>query len=213
MEQQELFAAVASAVDALDGSKVGELVKGGVDSKVPAIDLINLGLTPGLRALGERFSREECFIPELIMGAKIVSEQIDLLKPLLEEDTETSSKGKFVIGTVFGDIHDLGKNLVKLILSMSGWEIVDLGTNVPNEKFVVTVTELKATWLGMSSLLTTSMSRQKDVIDILKEKGIRDQVHVMIGGAPCSQFWADEIGADAFAADPVEAMKKADEIL
>lgn len=213
MEHQELYAAIASAVDGLDGSKVKELVKRGIDSRIAAIDLINQGLTPGLRALGERFSREECFIPELIMGAKIVGEQVDLLKPLLKEGTQASSKGKYVIGTVFGDIHDLGKNLVKLILSMSGWEVIDLGANVSNEKFVDTVTELRADWLGMSSLLTTSMSRQKDVIDMLKEKGIRDQVHVMIGGAPCSQFWADEIGADAFAADPVEAVKKADEIL
>ncbi len=96
---------------------------------------------------------------------------------------------------------------------MSGWEVIDLGTNVSDERFVDTVAELKADWLGMSSLLTTSMSRQKDVIEILKERGIRDQVHVMIGGAPCSQFWADEIGADAYAPDPVEAIKKADEIL
>jgi 5-methyltetrahydrofolate--homocysteine methyltransferase len=212
MSREELYASIIKAVGMLAGDKLGELIKTGMDSRVEAIDLINHGLTPGLRELGERFSREECFIPELIMGAKLVTQQIDRLKPYLGKDKRIASKGIFVVGTVAGDIHDLGKSLVALMLSTSGYEVVDLGTGVPNETFVQKVSELNPKWLGMSSLLTTSMPRQKEVIELLERKGIRNKIHVMVGGAPVSQYWAEEIGADAYAADPVGAVKKADEV-
>lgn len=212
MERKEILDSIVKAVDKLNREKLAELTKIGIASKIEAIDLINLGLTLGLRELGERFSREECFIPELIMGAKLVTEQIDFLKPYMVQGKSIATKGIFVIGTVAGDIHDLGKNLVKLVLSVSGWEVVDLGTNVPDERFVQKVSELKAKWLGMSSLLTTTMPRQKEVIELLEQRGLRKAVRVMVGGAPVSQYWAEKIGADAYGADPIEAVRKADEI-
>ena len=213
MEQKEFFTSIIKAVNLLDGNKLRGLIQSGINSNIDATDLINYGLTLGLRELGERFSREECFIPELIMGARLVAEEIDLLKPYITQGKQIASKGVFIIGTVAGDIHDLGKNLVKLILSTSGWEVVDLGINVSNETFVQKVSELKAKWLGMSSLLTTTMPRQKEVIELLERKGIRNSVRVMVGGAPVSQYWADEIGADSYGADPIEAVNKAEKIL
>ncbi|MEW6262883.1 MAG: corrinoid protein [Thermodesulfobacteriota bacterium] len=213
MNKEEILAALAAAVDRLDGPRAGDLVQAGLDAGVAPLLLINSGLSLGLNRLGERFQQEDAFIPDLIMGSNIVVAEIDRLKPLLEKDKIAAmSKGKFVIGTVAGDIHDLGKNLVKLILATAGWETIDLGNDVPNEKFVEAVIQHRPVWLGLSALLTTSMVGQKEVIDLLVEKGIRAQVRIMIGGSPCSQFWADQIGADAYGADPVEAVKKADAV-
>ncbi|HHY40632.1 MAG TPA: cobalamin-binding protein [Syntrophaceticus sp.] len=168
--------------------------------------LINEGLIPGINEVGERFKEGIMFVPEMMMSAQAMKAGVDLAKEKIE-GVDIPTVGTVVIGTVAGDLHDIGKNLVSMMLDSSGFNVVDLGVDVPADKFVAAVKEHKASIVGLSALLTTTMPAMKEVIDALKESNLRDQVKVVIGGAPVTQAYADEIGADGYAPDAAIAVE------
>jgi corrinoid protein of di/trimethylamine methyltransferase len=176
-------------------------------ARLEPMAVIEGGLVPGMREVGDRYSSGEFFLPNLIVAASGMKQAMALLEPELKARQQSmTSAGSIVIGTVRGDIHEIGKSLVTTMLIANGFEVHDLGVDVPAEAFVNRVRETGASLVGLSALLTTTMRGQKDVIERLAEAGLRDQVKVMVGGAPVSQKWADEIGADGWAHDAVAAV-------
>jgi len=189
---------------------VVELTRQAIDSGMEPIEVIDNALIPGMDIVGEKFSSGEYFLPNLIISAEGMKGAMDLLEPLLRERQQTSrSPGKVVIGTVQGDIHEIGKSLVGTMLSANGFSVYDLGIDVPVEEFVAKIKETGADLLGLSALLTTTMEVQREVIDALKREGLKDSVKVMVGGAPVTRSWADEIGADGYAEDAIGAVSVA----
>jgi 5-methyltetrahydrofolate--homocysteine methyltransferase len=197
------FEEIASAVIAGDPAKSQELVKKALDGGAKPLDIVDQGLMAGMNVVGERFKRCDMFVPEVLMAAKAMNMGLDLVKPHL--DSARAGTGTVVIGTVKGDLHDIGKNLVAMLLESKGLNVVNLGVDVPAETFVNAVKQHSPQIVGMSALLTTTMLVMKDVIDALKEANLRDSVKVMIGGAPVTQDFATEIGADGYAPDAVTA--------
>jgi 5-methyltetrahydrofolate--homocysteine methyltransferase len=194
-----------------DTVKVTELVRAAIDAGKNANAIMNEALIGGMNIVGEKMAKEEMFIPEVLMSAKAMSAGVDILKPLLTVEEQNAS-GKIVLGTVQGDMHDIGKNLVSMLMEGAGFTVIDLGTDVSPQKFVEAVRENSATFVGLSALLTTTMPRMKDTIDALKEAGIRDQIKIMVGGAPVTAEFAQQIGADAYAPDGGSAVKTAKEL-
>ncbi len=194
--------------DSLTGKPgVVELTQMALDQKLPADKIITEGLTAGMTVVGEKFSKKEYFIPDMLASAEAVGAAMDILKPHLEE-AKVETKGKFAIVTVKGDIHDIGKNIVAILLKGAGYQVYDLGIDVPTEKIVEFVQNEKPDYLGLSALLTTTMTVMGDVIEALKAGGVRDNVKVLIGGAAVSEDFAREIGADAYCIDGFEAIRK-----
>ncbi len=193
----------------LSGPGVLELTRQAIDANIPADKIIMEGLTSGMEVVGQKFAAKEYFIPDMLASAEAVGEAMDILKPVLEA-SNTPTKGKFAIVTVKGDIHDIGKNIVAILLKGAGYQVEDLGIDVPTEKIVEYVKEKKPDFLGLSALLTTTMVVMKDVIDALKEAGVRDTVKVFVGGAAVSEEYANEIGADEYALDGFDAVRKLD---
>ena len=183
-----------------------ELTKMALENKLDLETIIRQGLTAGMQVVGEKFAAKEYFIPDMLASADAVGEAMDLLKPHLEA-SDVATKGKFVIVTVKGDIHDIGKSIVSILLKGAGYEVNDLGTDVPTEKIVEIVRESKPDFLGLSALLTTTMVVMGEIIQALKENGLRDKVKVLIGGAAISDEYAQEIGADAYCIDGFHAIK------
>jgi 5-methyltetrahydrofolate--homocysteine methyltransferase len=183
-----------------------ELTQLALDQDISVEKVITEGLTSGMQTVGEKFSKKEYFIPDMLASAEAVGQAMDILRPHLEK-SNVSSKGKFIIATVQGDIHDIGKNIVAILLRGAGYEVIDMGIDVPTQKIVDLVKESKPDYLGLSALLTTTMLVMKDIIDALKEQGLRDKVKVLIGGAAVSDSYAREIGADAYCVDGFEAIK------
>jgi 5-methyltetrahydrofolate--homocysteine methyltransferase len=189
---------------------VVELTRLALEKNVSPADIISQALTAGMRVVGEKFSAKEYFIPDMLASADAVGEAMEILKPLLEaSDVET--KGKFAIATVKGDIHDIGKNIVAILLRGAGYEVHDLGVDAPAEKIVDFVQKESPDYLGLSALLTTTMPEMGAVIEALKGKGLRNSVKVLIGGAAVSDDYAREIGADAYCVDSFQAVKVLDE--
>ena len=190
-----------------DESKLKELVKNALDQGVAANEILNQGLVAGMDIVGEKMETEDMFIPEVLRSAKVMGVAVEILKPLLGADDMTG-KGKVVIGTVKGDLHDIGKNLVSMMIESAGFEVSDLGADVPPKRFVEEINNRKnVDILCLSALLTTTMPMMKLTIDVLAENGLRDQVKIMVGGAPVTQKFADEIGADGYAPDAGSAVK------
>jgi len=196
----------------LNEPKVIELVRNALDEGVAAKEILNQGLIAGMDIVGEKMENEDMFIPEVLMAAKAMSSAIEILKPLLAEE-DIRAMGKVIIGTVKGDLHDIGKNLVAMMVESAGFEVYDLGADILPDKFIQEIKEKDANILCMSALLTTTMPMMKNTIDALKESGFREQVKIMIGGAPVTQSFADEIGADGYAPDAGSAVKLAKELL
>lgn len=188
---------------------VVELTQSALDNNIPPGVIITRGLTAGMEVVGEKFATKEYFIPDMLASAEAVGAAMDILKPLLEA-SNIETKGKFAIATVKGDIHDIGKNIVTILLRGAGYEVQDLGIDVPIEKIVQTIREEKPDYLGLSALLTTTMVNMGEVIEALKENGLRDKVKVLIGGAAVSDEYAREIGADAYCVDGFHAVKVLD---
>lgn len=184
------------------------LVKTAVADNIPAGDILNKGLLAGMDVVGERMENEEMFIPEVLTSANAMSECVEILKPMLGDDDRGESK-TVLMGTVAGDLHDIGKNLVSMMMESAGMEIHDVGVDVAPETFVEKIREIKPDIVGLSSLLTTTMPMVKDTVDAIVEAGIRDEVKILVGGAPLTQEFADEIGADAFAPDANAAARVA----
>jgi len=187
-----------------DADKVAELVEAALKEGVAPTEILNEGLTKGMNVVGDLFKRDELFVPEVIVSAKAMKRGTEILQPLIPREKREASK-LAILGTVKGDIHDIGKNLVKSMMEGAGFEVIDLGIDVPAETFVQKALELKPHIVAMSALLTTTMVHMKDVIDALQAAGIRDQVKILIGGAPITKAFAAEIGADGTAPDAVTA--------
>ncbi len=186
-------------------TKVRELVQLTLDQGVPAKEILDEGLMKGMDIVGGMMEREEIMIPEVLDVARFMSQIIDeMLKPLLLEG-DANPYGKVVFATVQGDVHDIGKNLVIMMLEGAGFQVVDLGIDVPPETIVDAIRENQPNMLGLSALLTTTMPMIKTTIDEVKESGLRDQIKIMIGGAPVDQQFADEVGADGYAPDASSA--------
>ncbi|RLB42588.1 MAG: cobalamin-binding protein [Deltaproteobacteria bacterium] len=173
-----------------------------------AKEIIDSGLLPGMDIVGRRMKTGEMFIPEVLLSARTMQGALDILKPLLVGD-ETSSAGTFVIGTVEGDLHDIGKNLVAMLLEGAGFNVVNLGTGIKPQAFVDAIKEHKPDIVGMSALLTTTMPKMEETIQAITEAGFREQVKVMVGGAPVTQDFADKIGADGYGSNAAAAVEKA----
>jgi 5-methyltetrahydrofolate--homocysteine methyltransferase len=188
-----------------------ELVQKALDAKVPVSEILNNGLIKGMSVVGEKFKNNEFYVPEVLIAARAMHGAMDIVKPLLAS-SGIEPIGIVAIGTVKGDLHDIGKNLVVMMLEGTGFEIMDLGIDVPPEKFVEAAKQ-GAQVIAMSALLTTTMTAMKTTIDALKEAGVKDKVKTMIGGAPVTQNYADEIGADGYARDAASGADKAKELL
>ena len=192
--------------EALSGTPgVLELIKSALENNISPEVIIKQSLTSGMQVVGEKFSSKEYFIPDMLASADAVGAAMDILKPLLEA-SNIETKGKFVIATVKGDIHDIGKNIVTILLKGAGYEVNDLGIDVPQEKIISVVREEKPDYLGLSALLTTTMIEMGVVIKELEANKLREKVRVLIGGAAVSDDYAREIGADAFCADGFQAI-------
>lgn len=197
----------------INKNNVIDLVSRGVSEGIDPMQIINEGLTVGLRKVGDLFAEEEIFLPELVLAGKIVTEATENIKSKMVEGQNLEKKGLFLISTVSGDVHDIGKNLVALLLSASGYQVEDLGKDVLTEIIVEKVNELNPSIVGLSSLLSTTMPAQKDVIEALEKAGIRDKVKIMVGGAPVTRAWAEEVGADGYAENASEAVNEADKLI
>ena len=189
--------------------KVAAAVQTLLDGGKAPMDIINDGLTAGMNVVGVKFKAGDMFIPEVMISAHAMKKGMDILKPLVSGESSALSAKKAVVGTVEGDIHTIGKSIVAMLLESSGFEIIDIGVDIPAAKFVEAVQKEQPVILGMSAMLTTTMSRMKDVIEALKAAGLKDKTRVMVGGAPITQEFADSIGADGYAPDASSAVEKA----
>ena len=206
------FKLIVDALIECDEAKVLELVQNGLDEGVGAKEILNQGLIAGMDVVGEKMENEDMFIPEVLMAAKAMSAAVGILKPLLTDD-DITTMGKVVIGTVKGDLHDIGKNLVAMMLESAGFEVYNLGVDISPDKFVSEVNEKNANMVCLSALLTTTMPMMKQTIDAVVESGLRDRVKIMVGGAPVTKNYANEIGADGYAPDAGSATKLAKALL
>ncbi|WP_456078829.1 corrinoid protein [Mogibacterium diversum] len=203
--KEELLAKLAEDVVEMDDEDIVEVAQEYVDAGYPAIEGMLDGLVKGMSKAGELFDAEEYFVTDVLLCSDAMYAGIDILKPHLPKDNSGKTAPKAVIGVVEGDTHDIGKNLVKILMDTNGFEMYDLGRDVPLEKFVDKAEEVGADIIAMSTLMTTTMGGMKTVIDMLNERGIRDKYKVMVGGSPISKKFADEIGADIYTANAVEA--------
>lgn len=190
---------------------VNELVQRAVDDGLPAAQILNEGLLSGMNIIGEKFKNNEVYVPEVLVAARAMNMGVQVLKPLLIEDG-VKSTGKVCIGTVQGDLHDIGKNLVKMMMEGKGLEVVDLGTDVSPETFVNTAIEQDCQVICCSALLTTTMEVMADVVKAAESAGIRDKVKIMVGGAPITEEFCNRIGADKYTSDAASAADAAVEL-
>lgn len=198
----------------LDGNTnvVIENINLALNEEVSPASILNDGMIAAMGEVGHLFEEGEYFVPEMLIAARAMQKGLEILKPYLSE-ADVQSPGKVVIGTVKGDLHDIGKNLVLIMLEGAAFEIVDLGTDVSPEKFIEGIRKSGAQIVAMSALLTTTMPYMKQTIDAIKEAGIRDQVKIMVGGAPITQSYAEQIGADGFAEDASRAVATAKSLM
>ena len=190
---------------------VKELVEKAVADGVPAVEILDLGLLDGMNIIGEKFKNNEIYVPEVLVAARAMNKGMEIIKPLLVENG-VQAKGKVCIGTVQGDLHDIGKNLVKMMLEGKGLEVVDLGTDVSPENFVQTAIDQNCQVICCSALLTTTMDVMADVVKVAIEKGVRDKVKIMVGGAPVTDEFCKKIGADCYTSDAASAANAAVEL-
>jgi len=198
---KQLYDAVINGDAKTTQALTQEALAAGVDP----LKLVNEQMIPAMDEVGRRFECSEYFVPELLISARAMKAALELIRPLLTARGDQPA-GRVAIGTVNGDLHDIGKNLVASLLEGGGFEVIDLGVNVPPEKFIAAIKERQANIVAMSALLTTTMPAMKSTIEALKQAGVRDQVKVLIGGAPITQKYADEIGADGYSENAVGAV-------
>lgn len=206
------FVGLVNSVVEGDISKATELTHKALDVKTSAREILDSGLLPAMDRIGSSFAAGEIFLPELLMAGDAMKASIELLRPELSKKGDAYI-GRYAIGTVRGDLHDIGKNIVALMLEGNGWEVTDLGIDIPPEKFCDVVEKGAFDILGLSALLTFTMSDMAETVSALKAAGLRGRVKLMVGGAPVTQSFADKIGADAYARDAVEAVAKAKSLL
>jgi corrinoid protein of di/trimethylamine methyltransferase len=192
--------------------EVKALVQKAIDEKIDAKTILEQGLMAGMNIIGAKFKNNEVYVPEVLIAARAMNQGISILRPLLVQ-AGVESRGTVVLGTVKGDLHDIGKNLVKMMMEGKGLEVVDIGTDVPAEKFIATAKEKNAKIIACSALLTTTMTEMKNVVEKAKEEGIRDRVTIMVGGAPVTQAYCQSIGADIYTPDAASAAERAVSVL
>jgi corrinoid protein of di/trimethylamine methyltransferase len=211
---QELFDAMRQSIIDGDPDLSADLARKALEQNIDPLDAINLGFVPGVNYVGEQFSAGQMFLPELVVAGEAMKAAVAVLEPeFARRGTERKILGRVVIGTIEGDIHEIGKTLVATMLSASGFQVYDLGVDVPTLAFIEKAREVKADIVGISALLTTTMVRQKDVIEALDDNGMRPGVKVIVGGAPVTQSWAKEIGADGYSEDAVGAVAVAKQLM
>ncbi len=208
----EVLKQISGLLQQGDDEKVLELTGKALDQNISPKDILDKGLISGMNVVGERFKNHEIFLPEVLMAAKAFYAGMDQLKPLLIKE-DIPYLGKIVIGTVQGDLHDIGKNLVGIMLRGAGFEVIDLGKDIPAEKFVETAKHEQAEIIGMSALLTTTQPAMKTVIELLREQGLNAKIRTIVGGAPVSEEFAREIGADAYAYDAASAVERVKQLM
>lgn len=208
----ELFRKMAESLIAGKVGAVVDLTKKAVDADLSPQDILEQGLLAGMDVVGKRFKANDMFIPEVLRCAKCMHGSMEILRPLLVA-TGVKTAGTLVLGTVKGDLHDIGKNLVGMMFEGAGFQVVDLGVDQEPQTFVDAIKEHKAALISMSALLTTTMPKMGETINAIKEAGIRDQVKIMVGGAPVTEDFAKEIGADGYASNAASAVDKAKELL
>lgn len=210
----EIFSQLAQSLIDGDPDATAALTRQALDAGIEPLAVISGGLVPGMNVVGEKFSCGDYFLPDLIIAADGMQKAMDLLEPELRaRQQEVESAGIVVIGTVKGDIHEIGKSLVGTMLSANGFKVYDMGVDVPTATFVNKVKETGANLVGLSALLTTTMTLQREVIQALAAAGLRDKVKVMVGGAPVTRSWAQEIGADGYAEDAMGAVQAARQLV
>ncbi len=203
----EILENIAKSLMAGDDKKIAEEVAQAIEDGVPTTEILDDGLIAGMNVVGERFRNHDMFLPEVLLSARAMTAGVALLKPLMIAE-DVSSRGTVVLGSVQGDLHDIGKNLVGIMLEGAGFEVVDLGTDVPPEKFIDAAMAEGASVVGLSSLLTTTMDIMKGVVNLVGERDLSDQVKVLVGGAPLSEEFAQSIGADSYGYDAANAVEK-----
>ncbi len=214
MQIEDLFKEMAQSITDGESEKAAELAKQAIAQGIDPLDAINKGFVAGVNFVGDQFSCGNMFLPELVMAGEAMKAAVAVLEPeMTKRGTERKMLGKVVLCTVEGDIHEIGKTLVGTMLSASGFQVFDLGVDVPVMKVVEKAREVKADIVAMSALLTTTMVHQKDVIEALEDIGIRSNVKVMVGGAPVTQEWVKQIGADGYSEDAIGAARVAKQLL
>lgn len=203
---------ISEAVQNGDDKKVVQIVEEVLRTGMPANDVLERALVPGMQALGERFKHGEAYLPEILISARAMNRGVEVLKPHFTGE-ETQKQGTVVLGTIEGDLHDIGKNLVKLMLEGNGFRVIDLGVDVPATLFADAALEHKTDIVGVSSLLTLTMTTIPQVVDALERSGLRGKVRIMVGGAPVTRQFADSIGAEGFAEDCVSAVDEAKRLM
>jgi len=208
MSSREFLQKIKDCIVNLDLEGALENVRKALESKISPTEIISESVVEGMNIVGEKFEKGEYFLSELIVAGEIGKEIVKLLNPYLRaEEVKLKKLGKVVIGTVRGDLHDIGKNIVAMMLETAGFEVIDLGADVPPEKFVEAVKQYDANIVAMSALLTVTMPEMKIVIDKLKETGLRDKVKIIVGGAPVTEEYAKSIGADGYGETAVEGVR------
>ena len=212
MNEKEILQQLYESVLQGDSAKAVEAAQQALDAKISPLKAIEGGMTPAIQEVGDRFGKGEMFLPEMVTSADAMEAALEFLEPFFEGD-EGAKKGKVLIGTVKGDIHDIGKNIVIALLKVNGFEVIDIGRDIASTDFVDKAVDLGVEVIGLSGLLTTSLPMMRDIIQILDDDGVRDQHKVIIGGGPTSQEYADEIGADGYGETAYSAVQLCNQLL
>ncbi|NIM14383.1 MAG: dimethylamine corrinoid protein 3 [Candidatus Aminicenantes bacterium] len=213
MTENEMFEKAQEAIEKGDTETAVQLAKQGLEADIDGIELLNKGFIPGINKVGDLFGDGQLFLPELILSANAMQGVIEIINASLEKKGKKQKRGKVVIGTVEGDLHDIGKTIVVSLLKANGFEVKDLGRDVPVDRFIEEAEAFGANVIGTSALLTTTMTVQKELEEQLKEKGLKGKYKTIVGGAPVTERWAKRIGADAYAADATDGVRKIKELL
>ena len=208
MTGEEIFNKIMLAVQDGENEDCADLARSALEEGIEPLKIVDEGLSAGIRIVGRKFGCGEMFLPDLMMAVEAMKAGMEILQPELDKrKIRKKSRGTVMIGTVFGDIHDIGKSIVATMLEMNGYEVIDLGINISTETFVKKIRELNPDILGLSAMLATTMREQKEVIEAVKKEGLRDRVKILVGGAPVSEQWAEEIGADGYGANAEMAVQ------
>ena len=211
--EKDIFQQAQEAIETGDADAAVQLAKQGLEQGIDGIDLLNNGFIVGINKVGDLFGEGQLFLPELIMSATAMQGVIEIINAALEKKGKKQVRGKVVIGTVEGDLHDIGKTIVVSLLRANGFEVNDLGRGVPVDRFIEEAEAFGADVIGTSALLTTTMSVQKELVEKLGERGLKGKYKIIVGGAPVTERWAKRIGADAYAADATDGVRKIKELL
>lgn len=211
--ENDIFQQAQEAIETGDADAAAQLAKQGLEQGVDGIELLNNGFIVGINKVGDLFGEGQLFLPELIMSATAMQGVIEIINAALEKKGKKQTRGKVVIGTVEGDLHDIGKTIVVSLLRANGFEVNDLGRDVPVDRFIEEAAAFGADVIGTSALLTTTMGVQKELVEKLEEKGLKGKYKTIVGGAPVTERWAKRIGADAYAADATDGVRKIKKLL